>query len=53
MSGLDSIPTADTPPPQARPSTIVAGLRGYRPNRRTVLRALVLGAAAATLVPLD
>ena len=37
----------------ARPSAVVARLRGYRPSRRTVLRALVLGAAATTLVPLD
>jgi hypothetical protein len=53
MTGLSTIPTTTEPPPQARPSAIVARLRGYRPNRRTVLRALVLGAAAATLVPLD
>lgn len=53
MNALDRIPTTDTPPPQARPSAAVARLRGYRPSRRTVLRALVLGAAAATLVPLD
>jgi hypothetical protein len=53
MTGLDSIPTTEAPPPQARPSAVVARLRGYRPTRRTVLRALVLGAAAATLVPLD
>ena len=53
MNELDSIPTVSAPPPQAQPSAVVARLRGYRPNRRTVLRALVLGAAAATLVPLD
>ena len=53
MTELDRIPTTTAPPPQARPSAVVAHLRGYRPNRRTVLRALVLGAAAATLVPLD
>ena len=53
MTHLDLIPSADAPPPDARPSDVVARLRGYRPDRRTVLRALVLGAAAATLVPLD
>ena len=53
MSALHRIPSTDTPPAQASPSAIVARLRGYRPNRRTVLRGLVLGAAAATLVPLD
>jgi hypothetical protein len=53
MTGLENIPTTAAPPPQARPSAIVARLRGYRPSRRVVLRALVLGAAAATLVPLD
>jgi hypothetical protein len=53
MNGLDDIPSTHLPPPQPRPSAVVAHLRGYRPNRRTVLRALVLGAAAATLVPLD
>jgi hypothetical protein len=52
-TGFDSIPTTDAPPPQARPSAVVARLRGYRPNRRAVLRALVIGATAATLVPLD
>jgi len=53
MTGLENIPTTTEPPPEARPSAIVARLRGYRPSRRTVLRAIVLGAAAATLVPLD
>jgi hypothetical protein len=53
MSALESIPTVEVPPPHARPSSVVARLRGYRPDRRTVLRALVIGAAAATLVPLD
>jgi hypothetical protein len=53
MTGLQNIPSTSTPPPEARPSMVVARLRGYRPSRRTVLRALVLGAAAATLVPLD
>ena len=53
MTALERIPTTDAPPPEARPSAVVARLRGYRPSRRTVLRALVLGVAAATLVPLD
>lgn len=48
-----NVPTTSAPPPDARPSVVVARLRGHRPDRRTVLRALVLGAAAATLVPLD
>ena len=53
MSGLEDIPTTAEPPQQAHASAVVAHLRGYRPSRRTVLRALVLGVAAATLVPLD
>ena len=53
MNGLDDIPTTSAPPERARPSAVVAALRGYRPSRRTVLRALVLGVAATTLVPLD
>jgi hypothetical protein len=50
---ISDIPTTATPPEQARPSAVVARLRGYRPSRRTVLRALVLGVAATSLVPLD
>lgn len=53
MNGIDDIPTTSAPPDRPRPSAVVAVLRGYRPNRRTVLRALVLGVAATTLVPLD
>ena len=53
MIGIDDIPTTGAPPERARPSAVVARLRGYRPNRRTVLRAMVLGVAAPTLVPLD
>ncbi len=53
MTGIDEIPTTSTPPERPRPSAVVARLRGYRPSRRTVLRALVLGVAATTLVPLD
>jgi hypothetical protein len=53
MNGIQDIPTTSTPPEQFRPSAVVARLHGYRPSRRTVLRAMVLGVAAATLVPLD
>jgi hypothetical protein len=53
MTALEAIPTTSEAPAQARPSAVVARLRGYRPNRRTVLRALFVGAAAATLVPFD
>lgn len=53
MSRLDEIPTAFDAPADARPSTVVARIRAVRPSRRTVLRGLVLGAAAAALVPLD
>ncbi|MDN5931847.1 MAG: hypothetical protein L0I24_12430 [Pseudonocardia sp.] len=53
MSRLDEIPTAFEPPVDARPSAVVARIRAIRPSRRTVLRGLVIGAAAAALVPLD
>lgn len=53
MTRLDQIPTAFEPPADARPSEIVARLRAIRPSRRTVVRGLVIGAAAAALVPLD
>ena len=53
MNGIDDIPTTSAPPDRPRPSAVVAALRGYRPSRRTVLRALVLGVAATALVPLD
>jgi hypothetical protein len=53
MTRLDEIPTISTPPPDARPSEIVAHIRTIRPNRRTVLRGLVIAAAATALVPLD
>jgi hypothetical protein len=53
MTRIVDIPTTAAPPPGPRPSGAVAQLRAYRPSRRTVLRGLVLGAAAATLVPLD
>ncbi|MCX6467487.1 MAG: hypothetical protein NTW05_28480 [Pseudonocardiales bacterium] len=50
---FDDIPAAATPPADARPSAVVERLRALRPSRRTVLRGLLLGAAAAALVPLD
>lgn len=50
---LDDIPRTSTPPRHARPSAVVARLRAIRPSRRAVLRGLVIGAAAAALVPLD
>jgi len=53
VNGIDDIPTTSAPPDRPRPSAVVAALRGYRPSRRTVLRALVLGVAATALVPLD
>jgi hypothetical protein len=53
MTRLDDIPTAFAPPAHARPSAVVARIRSIRPSRRAVLRGLVIGAAAAALVPLD
>jgi hypothetical protein len=53
MSRLDDIPRTSEPSPDALPSAVVARLRTIRPSRRTVLRGLVIGAAAAALVPLD
>ena len=53
MTRLDDIPTAFAPPIQARPSAVVARIRAIRPSRRAVLRGLVIGAAAAALVPFD
>lgn len=53
MSGFDDIPSAATPPSGAAPSAVVARIRAIRPSRRAVLRALVIGAAAAALVPFD
>lgn len=50
---FEDIPAADRPPPAATPSAVVARIRAARPSRRTVLRGLLLGAAAAALVPLD
>jgi hypothetical protein len=53
MNAIRDIPSTSAAPERPRPSAVVARLRGYRPSRRTVLRALVLGAAATALVPLD
>ncbi|GAA1324996.1 hypothetical protein ACQPZA_09520 [Pseudonocardia xinjiangensis] len=53
MTHLDEIPMTSAPPAQAVPSAVVARIRAIRPSRRTVLRGLVIGAAAAALVPLD
>jgi hypothetical protein len=53
MTRLDEIPTAFDRPADARPSAVVARIRAVRPSRRTVLRGLLIGAAAAALVPLD
>ena len=53
MNAIRDIPSTSAAPERPRPSAVVARLRGYRPSRRTVLRALVLGVAATTLVPLD
>jgi hypothetical protein len=53
MTRLDDIPCTSTPPPDALPSAVVARLRTIRPSRRAVLRGLVIGTAAAALVPLD
>jgi hypothetical protein len=50
---LDDIPSAAQPPAGAPASSVVARIRAVRPSRRAVLRTLVLGAAAAALVPLD
>jgi hypothetical protein len=53
MSRFDEIPSAAAPSPGAVPSAVVARIRAIRPSRRAVLRALVVGAAAAALVPVD
>lgn len=53
MTRLDDIPTAFEAPVGAQPSSVVARLRSIRPSRRAVLRALLIGAAAAALVPID
>lgn len=50
---LDDIPTTAAAPAQARSSDVVARIRSYRPSRRTVLRGLLIAAAASALVPLD
>lgn len=53
MTRLDEIPTAFDAPADARPSAVVARIRAIRPSRRTVVRGLVISAAAAALVPID
>lgn len=53
MTGLQDIPTTSMPPIDARASAVVARIRAIRPGRRAVLRGLLIGAATATLVPLD
>jgi hypothetical protein len=53
MTRLDEIPMAAGAPADARPSAVVARLRAIRPSRRAILRGLVIGAAAAALVPID
>lgn len=50
---LDDIPGTARPAAGAPASSVVARIRAVRPSRRVVLRTLVLGAAAAALVPLD
>jgi hypothetical protein len=50
---INDIPSAAEPPPDARPSSVVARIRDLRPSRRTVLKGLFVAAAAAALVPLD
>ncbi|NMH96003.1 hypothetical protein [Pseudonocardia acidicola] len=53
MTRLDDIPTTVAPPGHARRSEMVARIRSYRPSRRTVVRGLVIAAAASALVPVD
>lgn len=53
MTRFDEIPTAFEAPDMATPSTVVARIRAVRPGRRAVVRGLLIGAAAAALVPLD
>lgn len=53
MTRLHDIPTTGAPPAEARPSEIVALIRSYRPNRRAVLRGLIIAATASVLVPMD
>lgn len=50
---LEDIPSAARPTDRSGASAVVARIRALRPSRRVVLRGLVLGAAAAALVPLD
>jgi hypothetical protein len=50
---LTDIPSTDVAGEDATPSPIVARIRQVRPSRRTVLKGLLVAAAAAALVPLD
>jgi hypothetical protein len=50
---ISDIPSAAEPGPDARPSAVVAQIRALRPSRRTILKSLLIGAAAAALVPVD
>jgi hypothetical protein len=53
MTLLTEIPAAFERPADATPSPVVASIRAIRPSRRAVLRALVVSATTAALVPLD
>lgn len=53
MTLLSEIPAAFERPDDAPPSAVVARVRAIRPSRRAVVRALVISATTAALVPLD
>ncbi|MBY8871117.1 hypothetical protein K7640_04565 [Micromonospora sp. PLK6-60] len=50
---LNLIPSADTAPAGAAPSTLVAALRSASPPRRLIFKGLLASAMASALVPLD
>ncbi len=50
---LDDIPLTSSPDEQARPSAVVARIRAYQPSRRTIIKGMLMAAAAAALVPID
>jgi hypothetical protein len=50
---LQDIPSVDVPPPDAVPSAVVSTIRAIRPSRRTMMRGLVLAAAATVLTPIE
>ncbi len=50
---LDDIPLTSSPAAQAEPSPVVGWIRAHRPSRRTIIKGLLVAAAAATPVPLD